>query len=183
MLDWSKASHYSFLEDFELLRETCQDIHAKLWAEPVVQATMKQWQCILCAKEIYNCNIEIHCLYTHVLDESTDLKKITCKLHEQGHLITGVVNDYAVHCLCTNMHLLVCILWINNLQDYDGSMTPGIQVGHLTSSNMELADTVEESQSLDQDEDEEYDIGEDDKMWKEYGGLIDFVSDIPLHNQ
>jgi hypothetical protein len=66
------------------------------------------------------------------------------------------------------------------LQGYDGSTTPGIRVGRSASSNMEPGDTVEESQSLDQDEYEEYDIGEDD-VWKEYGGLI--VSDIPLRNQ
>jgi len=183
-LDWSKASHYSFLEDFELLRETRQDIRAKCWAEPVVRATMKQRQRILRAKEeIYNCNIEICRLHTHILDESADLKKITHKLREQGHPIAGAVNDYAVRRVRTNMHLLVRILRIHNLQGYDGSTTPGIRVGRSTSSNMEPADTVEESQSLDQDEDEEYDIGEDDEMWKEYGGLIDFVSDIPLRNQ
>jgi hypothetical protein len=43
-LNWAKASHYSFLEDFELLRDTRQDIRSKPWAQPVIRATMKQAQ-------------------------------------------------------------------------------------------------------------------------------------------
>ena len=59
-LDWSKASHYTFLEDFELLHNTCHDIHAKPWADPVVQSTMKQASRIKRAKEeIGTCNFEL----------------------------------------------------------------------------------------------------------------------------
>jgi hypothetical protein len=97
MLDWSKASHYSFLEEFELLWDTHQDIRSKPWADPVIRATMKQAQHIQCVKEdIYNCNIEIHHLHTHVLNKNANLKRIICKLGEQGHLIAGAVNEYVV---------------------------------------------------------------------------------------
>jgi len=41
MLDWSKASHYNFLEDFRHLYDTHHDIRSKPWADPVIQTTMK----------------------------------------------------------------------------------------------------------------------------------------------
>lgn len=184
-LDWSKASHYSFLEEFELLRDTRQDIRSKPWADPVIRATMKQAQRIQRAKEeIYNCNIEIRRLHTHVLDEIADLKRITCKLREQGHPIAGAVNEYTVRRLRANQHLLACILQTHDLDGYTGNKTPGMRVGRSISLSMEPLDITDEGSSLTRDEDEEYeeDLGDGDEIQEEYGGLIDFVSDIPLHS-
>jgi hypothetical protein len=65
-VDWSKASHYRFLEDFDLLQNTHQDICSKPWAQPVIRATMKQAQRIQHAKEeIYKpISIFLHAYYT-----------------------------------------------------------------------------------------------------------------------
>jgi len=41
-LDWTTVSHYSFLDEFNLLQDTQQDIHNRRWAKPAVRATMKQ---------------------------------------------------------------------------------------------------------------------------------------------
>ena len=41
-LDWSRVSHYSFLEEFQLLHGSRQDIQDKRWAELAVRETMKQ---------------------------------------------------------------------------------------------------------------------------------------------
>ena len=88
---------------------------------------MKQAQRIQRAKEeIYNCNIEIRRLHTHVLDENADLKRITRKLREQGHPITGAVNEYTVRRLQANQHLLACILQTHGLDGYTGNTTPGM---------------------------------------------------------
>ncbi|KAG1888306.1 hypothetical protein F4604DRAFT_1877422 [Suillus subluteus] len=42
MLDWSKVSHYAFLEEFTLLQETRQDIRSKRWTEPAVHEQLKK---------------------------------------------------------------------------------------------------------------------------------------------
>ncbi len=39
-LDWSTVSHYSFLEEFTLLRNTRQDVLEKPWTRPAVRLTM-----------------------------------------------------------------------------------------------------------------------------------------------
>ena len=41
-LDWLRVSHYSFLEEFQLLRGTRQDITHKCWTELAVLETIKQ---------------------------------------------------------------------------------------------------------------------------------------------
>ena len=48
-IDWNTVSHYKFLEDFPLLRNTSQDLTGKRWALPAVWETMKQWRRICCA--------------------------------------------------------------------------------------------------------------------------------------
>ena len=94
-LDWEKASHYAFLEDFQLLYNTWQDICHKQWSDPVVQVAMKQKQWIDRAREeIENCNVEILHLRTHLLDETFALQEIVQELTAQNHMITGAVNDF-----------------------------------------------------------------------------------------
>ncbi|KAI0371846.1 hypothetical protein BV20DRAFT_1051440 [Pilatotrama ljubarskyi] len=41
VLDWSKVSHYAFLEEFTLLCDTKNDIREKPWAKPVVHEAMR----------------------------------------------------------------------------------------------------------------------------------------------
>jgi len=183
--DWSKASHYSFLEDFDLLRDTRHDIRSKPWATPVVRTVMKQRQRILRAEEeIFNCNIKIRRLHTHILDEGVDLKKITRNLSEQGHPIAGAVKEYTVRRLRANAHLLVRILQIHSLKGYSGNTAPGVRVGRLMSSSVGSMDVMEESQSPTPDDDEGdiQDFDDNKQLRGEYGGLIDFVSDMPLRS-
>ena len=97
-LDWEKASHYAFLEDFQLLYNTWQDICHKQWSDPVVRVAMKQKQWIHRAwKEIENCNVEILHLHTHLLDETFTLQEIVQELTAQNHMIAGAVNDFVTH--------------------------------------------------------------------------------------
>jgi len=97
MLDWSKASHYNFLEDFRLLYDTHHDIHSKPWADPVIQMTMKQIMCIKFVKEeINDCNIEIQHLFTHILDEDTNICANLQRLQQEGSSITSAVEEYAI---------------------------------------------------------------------------------------
>ena len=42
-IDWTTVSHYKFLEEFPLLRNTSQDLSDKRWARPAIRETIKQW--------------------------------------------------------------------------------------------------------------------------------------------
>lgn len=184
-LNWTTASHYSFLEDFELLRDSRNDIHEKPWVTPVIRSAMKQAQQIDRArKELNNCNIEIRHLHTYILDENTNLKKFMCLLKDQDDPIAGVVEEYMVQHSGANEYILSCIQQIHYLKGYTGSVTPGIHIGQSISPTEHTASPAkgrtppESNDELDEHagdlEDEEEDIQD------EYNGLFNYVSDMPL---
>ncbi|KAG6862637.1 hypothetical protein C0991_011140, partial [Blastosporella zonata] len=43
-LDWAKVTHYSFLDEFNLLRENQNNILKRPWADPVMRETMRKYQ-------------------------------------------------------------------------------------------------------------------------------------------
>ena len=51
VLDWDNVSHYSFLEEFPLLKDTRNDITAKKWAQPLVREMIRTARRIDRAKE------------------------------------------------------------------------------------------------------------------------------------
>ncbi|KAE9392166.1 hypothetical protein BT96DRAFT_959393 [Gymnopus androsaceus JB14] len=69
-LDWSKVSHYTFLDQFNILQDTRHSVFDQPWAKPVNRTLMKQHRRIARAREeIACCNIEIRRLHTHIIDE------------------------------------------------------------------------------------------------------------------
>lgn len=179
-LDWSKASHYSFLEDFQLLQDTRNDIREKPWATPVIRAVMKQFQRIQRAhEEIDNCHIEIRRLHTHVLDETADLGKIAQELAVQHDPIAGPVADYALRRVTANNYLHSRIMQIYHMESYSGDKTPGRRIGRTVASGDGPSTQVLPVHN-DGDDDIDYELEEDDDLQDEYGGLVNFVSDMHL---
>jgi hypothetical protein len=93
-IDWNTVSHYKFLEDFPLLRNTSQDLTGKRWALPAVRETMKQWRRVCRAREeIVCCNVKIRRLHTSIVDEGRRFDKILDQSVVLGP-IHGAVMDY-----------------------------------------------------------------------------------------
>lgn len=181
-LDWSKASHYSFLEDFQLFRDTNKDLADKPWSSPLVRAAIKQHNRIKRAhEEIANCNIDIRRVHTHTLDENTDLRRIVQELHGRREPITGAVEDYAVRRTQVNQHLLSSIYKIHRLPGFTGDISPGVRMGRA----LESAPTVEaEQEEVDGDENDELppdSESDDDEAQGQYRGLVNFISEMPGH--
>ena len=59
-LDWDQVVEYTFLADFDLLRDTRQDIRTCPWATPAACLAMDSYFKVLWAAE------EIQCLNVHV---------------------------------------------------------------------------------------------------------------------
>lgn len=178
-LDWSTASHYTFLEDFSLLRESRNDIRQKPWATPVIRTAMRQSQRIERAREeIETCNVEVRRLHTHVLDEAEHLRQAVHLLRSQSSPITGAVEEYAIRRIRANTHNLSIIKQIHALEGYTGHSTPGIRIGHSGPP----ADLISNDTQTTDDGDEE-DLGleaEGEDIQEEYNGLFNYVSDMPL---
>jgi hypothetical protein len=50
-VDWTKVSHYNFLEEFVLLQDTRNNVRNKDWARPEIRATIKLYRRVQRARE------------------------------------------------------------------------------------------------------------------------------------
>lgn len=178
-LDWVTVSHYSFLEDFELLRDTRQDIHQKPWAQPVARLALKQAQRIQRAQEeIDNCNIDVRRLHTHILDENEDFSGILSDLRARADPILGAVEDYCTRRRRVNVQLLRRVCDIHAISGFSGITSRGRRVGRANLTSTPLNINVPPDQTADSDSDGDWE--DEDDIRTEYGGLVDYIADMPL---
>ncbi|KAG2154474.1 uncharacterized protein EDB93DRAFT_1102246 [Suillus bovinus] len=132
-LEWSRVSHYSFLEEFSLLWETRQDVREKPWAKPAVREVMRQWLRIKRAKEeIERCNVEVWRLHTAIIDEHQHFNLILNSLADNSLLKVAVEEFCACRCLI-NFQLLARISQIYALSGFTGVASPGTRKGVVLS--------------------------------------------------
>ena len=127
-IDWNTVSHYKFLEEFPLLRNTSQDLTGKRWALPAICKTMKQWRriCHAC-KEIIRCNVEIRRVHMSIVDEGEIFCKILTWSSALGP-IHGAVKDFITRRTHVNIRLLQKIQKIYDLEGFSGMPSPGIKL-------------------------------------------------------
>ncbi|KAG1852587.1 hypothetical protein C8R48DRAFT_749778 [Suillus tomentosus] len=123
-LEWSRVLHYNFLDEFNLLQETRQDIREKPWAKPAICETMCQYLCIKRAKEeIVRCNVEARRLHTAILDEEAMFSHILKSLEDDGELIYWIVKDHCTHRRLVNTQLLGHISQLHLMEGFTGIHT------------------------------------------------------------
>ena len=75
-LHWDKVVEYAFLLEFDLLRDSQQDVSQRPWATPAARLTIN-WYFKKChaVEEIQRLNIEIRRLLTYIQDEDRHLRR------------------------------------------------------------------------------------------------------------
>ncbi|KAK7437700.1 hypothetical protein VKT23_018416 [Stygiomarasmius scandens] len=69
-LDWDTVIDCCFLSDFDILRDTRQDVRQKRWSEPAVRVVMdKYFKYLRAGEEIERLDVEITRLVTYLYDE------------------------------------------------------------------------------------------------------------------
>ena len=75
-LKWEEVVEYAFLSDFDLLRDTRQDVSKLPWASPMARrATDLHFKMCRAKEEIRRLNIEIRRLITYIHDEERYLRE------------------------------------------------------------------------------------------------------------
>lgn len=70
VLDWDEVVAYAFLSDFDLLRDTRQDVRTRPWATPAARLATDQWYKLRRAEEeIKRLNVEIARFQKYIIDE------------------------------------------------------------------------------------------------------------------
>ncbi|KAG1802115.1 uncharacterized protein HD556DRAFT_1429739 [Suillus plorans] len=172
-LDWSKVSHYSFLEEFNLLRDTRQDVREKMWAKPAIRAVIRQWLRIERAKEeIERCNVEIRRLHTAIIDEDSLFTQCLASLAAEH-----VIEHVAVYEYCSRRRLIN--MQIHSLPGFSGSNSAGIRKGSRGRTTEDIA--LSSSDEVEHDDDAAPAVDEVEELTQDIGTLIEYLSDLTLY--
>ncbi|KAG1747807.1 uncharacterized protein EDB91DRAFT_1235789 [Suillus paluster] len=178
-LEWAKVSHYQFLDEFTLLRETRQDIHNKPWAKPVIRETMRQHLCIQWAhEEVVHCNMEIRRLHTAIVDEGCHFSNILKDLEDAASPLLVTVHDFCQRQRLVNAQVLRHIFQVYAPEGFTGVATHGIRKGAPVTNDIEQDFPQLDVEEDVVDEDVEDDFLEDDTR-ADIRTLVEFVSDLP----
>ncbi|KAG1884774.1 hypothetical protein F4604DRAFT_1919295 [Suillus subluteus] len=180
-LDWLKVSHYSFLEEFNLLQDTRQDVREKMWAKPAICAVIRQWLWIERAKEeIEQCNVEMRRLHTTIIDEDAQFTKCLASLAAEQVITHVAVSEYCSHRRLINMQVLHCISKIHLLPGFSGSNSAGIRKGSRGRTTEDIA--LSSSDEVEHDDDAVPAVEEVEELTQDIGTLIEYLSDLTLHH-
>ncbi|KAK7444566.1 hypothetical protein VKT23_015244 [Stygiomarasmius scandens] len=133
-LDWTKVSHFTFLDQFNILQDTRHSLFDKPWAKPVVRELMKKNRRVQRAREeIVRCNVELRRLHTSILDEHAHFIQVLQGL--EGTPIHGPVREYAVRRYRINKSLLRRINETYDLEGFTGVPSAGKRKGSSLTLN------------------------------------------------
>lgn len=203
-LDWSRVSHFSFLEEFTLLNDTRNNIRDKPWGQPLIRETMRTARRIKRAmEELESVQREARRIHTSIVDEDAHFSRVLADLSARGDILHGAVAEFCKRRRANNAHILSYLRRLYALEGYGGDPTPGKYSGSprerwtprlqtamptMSTPNPFQASTPgpsiedltrsEESAVELEDEDEELDVDEDAD-----GGvslLVDHLSNIAV---
>jgi len=184
-LDWSKVSHYSFLDEFELLRDTENDVREKPWARPAVRETMKQARRVDRAQEeLIRCNVEARRLQTSIHDENILFDTVLQRLKADSSALYGPTQEYCERRRNVNALHLARLQRLERLEDFSGDLAPGLRKGTSPSILAQVPVHADGSstQNLTEkylEEDEEL-AAQDDEFEMDLGGLVDYLSNLAV---
>lgn len=182
-VDWEKVSHYSFLEEFNLLQDTRNDVRAKRWSEPAVRETMKIRNRLARAhEELQRCSIETRRLHTAIRDDDVLFDRVLNALHAKSNILAAAVSDFATRRRRVNNHLLTRVYQVYSLSGYIGIKGPGTRVGEEPLPSPP-PDAMCTEPTISRDTVDPIDIGddgEDEDVQGDLGGVVDYFGDLAL---
>ncbi|KAG6884740.1 hypothetical protein C0992_005852 [Termitomyces sp. T32_za158] len=182
-LDWSKVSHYTFLEDFALIRDTNRDIADKPWAKLVIRELIKKDQKVKRAhEEIIRCNVEVRRLHTSILDEDGHFTIRLQAIKDASLPIYGAVNEFVTRRRRINTALLTRIAQIYSLPGFTGVPQPGVKKGSMpvdtVTQNVAVAEPANSS-DIQHDPVPEVEDDDDDEV-EALNGIVNFLGDLSI---
>ncbi|CAA7264087.1 unnamed protein product [Cyclocybe aegerita] len=202
-IDWGTVSHFKFLEDFPLLRNTKADIDGKPWAKPVIREIIKQHHRLCRAREeITRCNVEIRRLHTYIIDEGKDFERALLRCTPAIGPLGGAVKEFIHRRTRANISVLTRLARIYKFEEFSGNSTPGVRKGQAPMDisedsavqpavaaseheNLNVPSTVQQDRLItphdiaNDDSDSDSD-GEGDTTQEGLVAIVDFVSQLSV---
>ncbi|KAG1859304.1 hypothetical protein F4604DRAFT_1882800 [Suillus subluteus] len=125
-ITWEQVVEFSQLAEFDLLRDTDNQLQDKRWAIPRNrQASAKYFDLQRCKEEIVRCNVEIIRLRTKIQDDTLNFPVVIAQLRLSDPPLAGEVQRRWDHICSVNYFHLSCIAQIEALPGYSGGRAAG----------------------------------------------------------
>ena len=125
-LSWNDIVQYTFLADFDLLQETCEDVCERAWACPAARITMDQhFQIIQAEKEIACLDIKIHQVITHLHDEEKFLGAYEDNVWSRDPALTHQLCHYWLQCGLFSALYQKQFHQLGSMSGFTSSLEPG----------------------------------------------------------
>lgn len=139
VLDWEQVVEYTFLSDFDLLRDARQDIRIKPWATPAARLAIDQaFKLERAEEEIARLNIEIPRLATYIRDEDIYLRAKEADLSPSQPALAHQVSIHRMERGRFNAYHLKVLEKIYLLAGYTGPIGFGTRVAEAPATEEPL---------------------------------------------
>lgn len=127
-LDWTKVSHYSFIDQFNILADTRHSVMDKAWAGTAIRELMFQSHRIARAhEEILRLNIELRRLHTSIVDEERDFDTVLQRLLDKSSPLHPPTLEFITRRKGVNKLLLARMQSTYSLEGFTGTPSPGVR--------------------------------------------------------
>jgi len=134
-ITWDQVVEFSQLSEFDLLRDTENQLLDKRWAVPRNrQASAKYFDMQRAKEEIVRCNVEILRLRTKIRDDAVHFPVVIAQLHTSNAPLAAEVQRHWDYLRSINSFHLSRIAQIEALPGYSGSRAAGIRQGYMDTS-------------------------------------------------
>ncbi|KAK1220387.1 hypothetical protein PQX77_016845 [Marasmius sp. AFHP31] len=170
LLEWEEVVEYSFLSDFDLLRDSRQDVRQEAWAKPAGRLAMDQYFKILGAREeITRLNIEIRRLVTSIRDEGVFLSSMYDQTLPTNPPLAHQIEKYRLERAWYNHLHMERLTKLSMIEGFTGCLYPGESVNGSPQSSLpgrpsadgSTAAVYDHDEDAPPEEEEERDQGED----------------------
>jgi hypothetical protein len=163
---------YSFLGEFDLLRNSREDVQQAIWAQPARRAaTVKYFKLCRAREEIELLNLEMRRLRTSIHDETVHTESVIDSLsHTDPHLCIELRRRWALRLSVNAVHIQR-LDEVENSTGFTGQKGIGIRLG--AKKNSGVPDKVEGTQT-----DAAADLDEDDEVDRDLQNFTEFVLHI-----
>ncbi|KAI5992520.1 hypothetical protein EDD15DRAFT_2388285 [Pisolithus albus] len=154
-LEFDEVVEYAFLSDFDLLRDTRQDVSTRPWASPAARLAINTYFKLCRAEEeVVRLNVEIRRVVTYLVDEDRYLRACEALYQDANPALAYQISRYrTIRSRFTPLHLR-SLEKISRLSGFNGMLTLGIMcMDAVLSSPPVAADDGEDDADEDADED------------------------------
>jgi hypothetical protein len=161
-ITWEEAVDYTFLAEFDLLRDARNDIREKPWAQPAGRLAMDRYfKTQRAREEIIRLNVEIRRLLTYICDEESELRQKELELASSSPALSFQIARYRQDRERFNKRHIQQITKLAKLPGFSGDLSTGVPVNGCGVRRTSSAVTDAERMEVDPEDEVEESEDED----------------------